>query len=66
MAGTSRYGLARRLELLASVHYLVARRQVSGRDPKAITQTLRRFGKPFDEQEVAATLEEMGANGIGS
>lgn len=56
--------LARRLELLASVHFLVDRRQVVGRDPQAITETLRRFGKSFGTQDVEQALGEMAGNGI--
>lgn len=56
--------LAKKLELLASVHFLVDRRQVSGRNPREIAQTLRRFEKPFTEQEVEAALQEMASNGI--
>lgn len=61
---TSREDLANRLELLASVHYLVDRRQVPGRDPQAIAETLRKFDKPFGEAEVSAALGELKEHGI--
>jgi len=61
---TPREKLARKLELLASVHFLIDRRQVSGKDPMEIAQTLRRFDKLFTVQQVAAALQEMASNGI--
>jgi hypothetical protein len=64
MAVEPREELAKKLELFASAHFLVDRRQVSGRDPRAIARTLRRFEKFFTEQEVAAALQEMASCGI--
>lgn len=61
---TPREELAKKLELLASVHFLVERRQVSGKDPVEIARTLRRFDKLFTEQQVTAALREMASNGI--
>ncbi len=55
----NRAGLARRLELLASVHFLIDRKQVSGRDPKTIVERLKKFGKDFDEVDVSDALEEL-------
>ncbi len=54
-----RRSLARRLELLASVHFLIDRKQVSGRDPKTIVERLKKFGKDFDEVDVSDALEEL-------
>jgi uncharacterized protein YwgA len=51
--------LARRLELLASVHFLVARKQVNGHDPKEIWRRLRKFNKNFSEQEVKTALTQL-------
>jgi len=51
--------LARKLELLASVHFLVDRRQVSGVDVSRIAATLERFKKDFSEQDVREALEEL-------
>ena len=64
LSRTSREDLPIRLELLASVHYLVDRRQVPGRDPRAIVETLRKFDKPFGEAEVSAALGELKEHGI--
>lgn len=51
--------LARKLELLASVHFLVDRKQVSRVDTGQITATLRRFNKDFSEEDVEDALEEL-------
>jgi hypothetical protein len=51
--------LARKLELLASVHFLVDRKQVSKVDTGQITATLRRFNKDFSEEDVDGALEEL-------
>jgi uncharacterized protein YwgA len=51
--------LARKLELLASVHFLVDRKQVSKTDISRITATLKRFNKDFSEQDVKGALEEL-------
>jgi hypothetical protein len=59
-----REDLPKKLELLASVHYLVDRHQVPGRDPKTITDKLRKFEKPFVEREVTEALGGLTANGI--
>lgn len=51
--------LAKKLELLASVHFLIDRRQVSGVNTKQITATLKRFNKGFREEEVQKALKEL-------
>ena len=51
--------LAGKLELLASVHFLVDRKQASRVDTGGITATLKRFNKPFDEEDVKGALREM-------
>jgi hypothetical protein len=56
--------LARKLELLASVHFLVARRQVPSAEPKVIGDRLRRFGKLFSETDVREALGELRRYGI--
>lgn len=56
--------LALKLELLASVHFLIDRKQVSNVDTNQITETLKRFNKPFNTQQVAAAIEELKANGL--
>jgi len=56
--------LAEKLELLASVHFLVQRKQVSRGDSKRITATLKRFNKDFSEEDVKEALRELKAYGI--
>ena len=56
--------LARKLELLASVHFLIDRRQVSKVNTKRVTATLKRFGKDFSEEEVKGTLDELKVYGL--
>ena len=56
--------LAKKLELLASVHFLVDRRQVSKVDTKRITATLERFNKDFREEEVKEALGELKSYGL--
>jgi uncharacterized protein YwgA len=51
--------LARKLELLASVHFLIDRKQVSKVDTSRITTTLKRFNKDFSEQDVKEALWEL-------
>ena len=58
--------LARKLELLASVHFLIDRKQVSGRDPKTIVERLERFNKDFDEAAVTSALTELDNCGLFS
>lgn len=55
---------AQKLELLASVHYLVDRRQVPGADVDAIVQLLRRYGKDFSRKDVETALHELRTNGL--
>jgi uncharacterized protein YwgA len=56
--------LAKKLELLASVHFLIERRQVSGVNTKQITETLERFKKDFTEDEVKNALRELNSYGL--
>jgi uncharacterized protein YwgA len=51
--------LAKKLELLASVHFLIDRKQVSKKNISQITTTLTRFNKDFSKQEVKEALEEL-------
>ena len=51
--------LATKLELLASVHFLIDRKQVSKINISQITTTLTRFNKDFSKQEVKEALEEL-------
>ncbi|MHC4559347.1 MAG: hypothetical protein ACYTFW_22805 [Planctomycetota bacterium] len=50
---------AKKLELLASVHFLIDRRQVSGVDVSRITATLERFNKDFSKEDVEEALREL-------
>lgn len=56
--------LARKLELLASVHFLIERRQVSKVDTSRITATLKRFNKDFSKEEVKEALGELKSYGL--
>jgi uncharacterized protein YwgA len=56
--------LAKKLELLASVHFLIDRRQVSGANTNQITATLKRFNKDFSEEDVRGALEELKTYGL--
>jgi len=51
--------LARKLELLASVHFLIDRKQVSKVDTSRIVTTLKQFKKDFSEQDVKEAIEEL-------
>jgi uncharacterized protein YwgA len=54
--------LATKLELLASVHFLMFHGQTS-LTPKSITETLQRFQKDFSEDEVETALGELKEHG---
>jgi uncharacterized protein YwgA len=56
--------LARKLELLASVHFLIDRKQVSKTVISQITATLKRFNKDFSEKEVEEALGELTRYGL--
>jgi hypothetical protein len=52
--------LARHLELLASVHFLIAHQQVAEPDDdQQIADVLKRFGKDFDRQDVEKARREL-------
>ena len=63
-AGLKGDKLARKLELLASVHFLIDRRQVSKVDTGRITATLERFNKDFSEENVKEALGELKTHGL--
>ena len=63
-AEADRSKLARKLELLASVHFLLDRKQVSKVDTSQITATLERFNKDFSEEDVKGALEELKTYGL--
>ncbi|HUV65649.1 MAG TPA: hypothetical protein VMW24_17265 [Sedimentisphaerales bacterium] len=58
-AEADRDELAKKLELLASVHFLIDRKQASKADASRITATLRLFDKPFSEKDVMNALGEL-------
>ena len=55
-------GLAQRLELLASVHYLITRNQLPDRRPSTVAERLAKFGKNFTEKEVKEAI--TGLQGV--
>ena len=63
-ACTDRSGLARKLELLASIYFLMDRKQVAGRSPEKIAAVLQKFGKDFTANDVSAALGELREHGI--
>lgn len=54
----------RELELLASVHFLINRRQVRQNDAREIAATLGRFNKDFSEEDVQKALRELKDYGL--
>lgn len=56
--------LPRRLELLASVHFLIKRGQVADHGPKEITQRLKAFGKNFTQEEVLQAIHSVEQAGL--
>ncbi|MCX5643902.1 MAG: hypothetical protein NTZ17_04340 [Phycisphaerae bacterium] len=55
-----RADLARKLELLASVHFLITRQQVAKTsDDQQILDVLKRFGKPFSLDDVEMARREL-------
>ena len=64
VACSNRAALAKKLELLASVHFLIDRKQVTGQSPEKIAAVLQTFGKGFDADDVSAALGELRDHGI--
>ena len=63
--GLERDKLAKKLELLASVHFLIERKQVSKVDTSRIITTLERFNKDyFSEEDVKEALGELISYGF--
>ncbi len=58
-AGADRTGLARKLELLASVHFLIDRQQVPDDSPEQIAAVLQEYGKDFQKADVEIALKEL-------
>jgi len=55
---------SRKLELLASVHFLIKRQQVPDNSVKEITATLKKYGKDFTDQEVEKAMRELEVYGL--
>lgn len=55
---------ARKLELLASIHFLVTRKGFSPKNTSALTVTLEKFGKEFTESEVVSATEGLAKHGF--
>ena len=56
--------LARKLELLASVHFLIDRKQVLKINSDKITEILERYNKPFNKRDVVEAIEELKEYGF--
>ena len=54
----------RKLELLASVHFLIERKQVQGRDVGQLSDILRRYNKDFSQDEIQQAMEELDEYGL--
>jgi uncharacterized protein YwgA len=67
ITGSEEKDRSRKLELLASVHFLITRQQVPD-DPllqtKEITATLKKYNKNFSQQEVEQALRELKEYGL--
>jgi len=55
---------AKRLELLASVHFVVNTRQAKISDPANVESVLRRSGKDFSVNEVGKAIDDLRAYGL--
>ena len=55
---------ARRLELLASVHFLLRTRQASSSDVAGVRDILRRNQKFYSELEIRQAIEELKSHGL--
>jgi len=52
------------LELLASVHFLLDRRQVESADPSVLQAQLLKYKKPFTVDQVTSALQKLRAVGL--
>ncbi|MBT3200207.1 MAG: hypothetical protein HN350_09845 [Phycisphaerales bacterium] len=55
---------SKKLELLASVHFLIDRKQGQEDDVNGMVATLKEFDKPFEANEVIAALGELHDYGL--
>ena len=61
---TDKEATAKRLELLASVHFLIDHEQVSQDDIGEIEVTLRRYDKEFGKEEITGALGVLKEHGL--
>jgi len=57
-------GRSRKLELLASVHFLLRRQQVQNNSSAEITAVLKKFSKDFTKQEVEKAMRDLKEYGL--
>lgn len=63
-ADKDREKLARSLELLASVHFLVSRKQVKENTASLIEEVLKKYGKHFTCEEIEAAKGNLASVGL--
>jgi hypothetical protein len=56
--------LSRRLELLASVHFLLRTRQANDKDTAGLRAVLARNGKDFTEEDVSLAIKELNQHDL--
>ena len=64
LAGLPADGRVRRLELLASVHFLLQTRQARSDDLLGLQGVLRRNGKEFTESDVGAAIQDLKSHDL--
>jgi hypothetical protein len=55
---------AKKLELVASIHFLVTQKGFSPKDTSTLTSALRRFGKECAKREVVSATEGLAKHGF--
>jgi hypothetical protein len=65
LLGAPRDERATRLELLASVHFLLQAHPGQANDTAQLRATLRRYGKDFSEGQIRQACEELTRHGLG-
>ena len=56
--------LPKKLELLASVHFLRKTSAGQGKTPAELAEVLQRFGKPYSAEQVQRAITELGEHGL--
>lgn len=59
-----RLKLRKKLELYASVHFLIIKKSISKTDLNGIADTLKSFGKDFDESDVSGAVNGLIEYGL--